>query len=69
MAGRFPGRSLGGVANPYVWLDVLTQKVREEGRIVILSVVVATVVNTGASGRYWAWMRGPARMAPSGWPS
>ena len=69
VAGRFPGRSLGGVANPYVWLDVLTQKVREEGRIVSLSVVVATVVNTGGQREIWAWMRGPARIAPSGWPS
>ena len=29
----------------YVWLDALTQKVREEGRIVNVSVVVATAVN------------------------
>ena len=30
---------------PYLWLDALTQKVREVGRIVNVSVVVATVVN------------------------
>ena len=30
---------------PYVWLDALTQKVREGGRIVNVSVVVATGVN------------------------
>ena len=32
--------------NPYLWLDALTQKVREAGRIVNVSVVVvATAVN------------------------
>ena len=30
---------------PYLWLDALTQKVREDGRIVNVSVVVATAVN------------------------
>ena len=39
-------RSLGGVAYPHLWLDALTQKVREAGRIVNVSVVVATAVNT-----------------------
>ena len=31
---------------PYLWLDALTQKVREAGRIVNVSVVVATAVNS-----------------------
>ena len=30
---------------PYRWLDALTQKVREDGRIVNVSVAVATGVN------------------------
>ena len=30
---------------PYLWLDALTQKVREAGRIVNVSVVVTTAVN------------------------
>jgi Transposase and inactivated derivatives len=30
---------------PYVWLDALTQKVRENGRVVNVAVVVATAVN------------------------
>ena len=30
---------------PYLWLDALTRKVREAGRIVNVSVVVATAVN------------------------
>ena len=41
----FLGRPLGGGPYPYVWLDALTQKVREEGRIVNVCVVVATGVN------------------------
>ena len=41
----FLGRPLDGNPYPYVWLDALTQKVREGGRIVNVSVVVATGVN------------------------
>ena len=40
------GRPLDGGSYPYLWLEPLTQKVREEGRIVNVSVVVATAVNT-----------------------
>ena len=42
----FLGRPLDGGPYPYLWLDALTQKVCEEGRIVNVSVVVATAVNT-----------------------
>ena len=41
----FLGRPLGGGPYPYLWLDALTQKVRDDGRIVNVSVVVATAVN------------------------
>ena len=41
----FLGRPLAGGPYPYLWLDALTQKVREDGRIVNVSVVVATAVN------------------------
>ena len=41
----FLGRPLDGGPYPYVWLDGLTQKVREVGRIVNVCVVVATGVN------------------------
>ena len=41
----FLGRPLDGGPDPYVWLDGLTQKVREGGRIVNVCVVVATGVN------------------------
>ena len=45
--GQFPGSSPGGGPYPYVWLDGLTQKVREGGRIVNVCVVVATGVTDG----------------------
>ena len=41
----FLGRPRDGGPYPYLWLDALTQKVREDGRIVNVSVVVATAVN------------------------
>ena len=41
----FLGRPLDGGPYPYVWLDGLTQQVREGGRIVNVCVVVATGVN------------------------
>lgn len=41
----FLGRPLDGGPYSYLWLDALTQKVRESGRIVNVSVVVATAVN------------------------
>ena len=41
----FMGRPLDAGPYPYLWLDALTQKVREDGRIVNPSVVVATAVN------------------------
>ena len=43
----FLGRPLDGGPYPYVWLDGLTQKVREGGRIVNVCVVVATGVTDG----------------------
>ncbi len=41
----FLGRPLDEGPYCYVWLDALSQKVREEGRIVNVSVAVATAVN------------------------
>ncbi len=41
----FLGRPLDGGPYPYVWLDALTQKVREGDRIVNVRMVVATGVN------------------------
>jgi putative transposase len=45
MVGGFLGRPLDGGPYRYVWLDALTQQVREDGRIAQVSVVVATAVN------------------------
>src|SRR5207247_1806265 len=41
----FLNRPLDAGPYPYVWLDALTQRVREGGRIVNVCVVVATAVN------------------------
>jgi len=41
----FLGRPMDSGPYRYLWLDALTQKVREDGRIVNVSVVVATAVN------------------------
>ena len=63
----FMGRPLGGGPYPYLWLDALTQKVREDGRIVNVSVVVATAVNGEGKREIigWTWVR--VKTAPSGW--
>ena len=41
----FRNRPLDGGPYPYVWLDALTQKCREGGRIVTVATVIATGVN------------------------
>ena len=66
----FLGRPLDDGPYPYVWLDGLTQKVREGGRIVNVCVVVADGGQClKGSVRSWVWTWAPARTAPSGWPS
>ena len=45
----FRTRPLEGGPYTYVWMDVLTQKVREGGRIVNIACVVATGVNTAGN--------------------
>ena len=45
----FLDRPLDGGSYCYLWLDALSQKVREEGRIVNVSVAVATAVNAEGS--------------------
>ena len=76
MVDSFLGRPLDTGPYCYVWLDALSQKVREEGRIVNVSVAVATAVNaegkreivgmdvgTNEDGAFWlAFLRSlPAR--------
>ncbi len=65
----FLGRPLDGGPYPYLWLDALTQKVREDGRIVNVSVAVATGSIAMGSGRCLASTWGRARTARSGWRS
>ena len=74
----FLGRPLDGGPYPYLWLDALTQKVREDGRIVNVSVVVATAVNgegkreiigmdvgTSEDGAFWlAFLRSLSARGP-----
>ena len=80
MVDGFLGRPLDGGPYPYVWLDGLTQKVREGGRIVNVTVVVATAVNaegrreivgmdvgTSEDGAFWlAFLRSLAARGLSG---
>ncbi|NLE95705.1 MAG: IS256 family transposase, partial [Dehalococcoidia bacterium] len=46
MVEAFLTRPLDGGPYRYLWVDALTQKVRESGRIVNVSVVIATAVNS-----------------------
>ena len=76
----FLGRPLDSGPYRYLWLDALTQRVREEGRIAQVSVVVATAVNvegkrevlgidvgTSEDGAFWlAFLRGLVARGLSG---
>ena len=76
----FLGRPLDSGPYRYLWLDALTQRVREEGRIARVSVVVATAVNvegkrevlgidvgTSEDGAFWlAFLRGLVARGLSG---
>ena len=77
---RFLERPLDAGPYRYLWLDALTQLVREEGRVVQVSVVVATAVNasgkrellgidvgTSEDGAFWtAFLRGLVARGLSG---
>jgi transposase-like protein len=43
--GAFRNRTLDTGPYPFVWIDALTQKVREDGRTVVVHALVATGVN------------------------
>jgi transposase-like protein len=45
LVASFRTRPLDGGPYPYLWLDALTQRVREGGRIVLVHAVIATGVN------------------------
>ena len=65
----FLGRPLDSGPYAYVWLDGLTQQVREGGRIVNVCVVVARGSMPKGSVKSWVWTWAPARTARSGCPS
>ena len=59
------GRSTG--AYPYVWLDATFVKVRQDGRVVSMAVVIADRgARRAASARCWGWTSGRARTGRSG---
>ena len=76
----FLERPLDGGPYRYLWLDALTQRVREEGRVVQVAVVVATAVNaagkrellgidvgTSEDGAFWlSFLRGLVARGLSG---
>jgi transposase-like protein len=45
LVASFRTRPLDGGPYPYLWLDALTQRAREGGRIVLVHAVIATGVN------------------------
>jgi putative transposase len=85
MVEAFRNRPLDAGPYPYVWLDALTQRCREGGRVVNVATVVATAVNadghreilgldvfTSEDGAAWTnFLRGwwPEGWAESGWSS
>ena len=52
---QFRNRPLDAGPYSYVWVDALTQNVREAGRIVKVAVVVAVGVNAAGYRECWAW--------------
>jgi len=60
---RFRNRPLSG-EYPYVWLDAKVVKLREDGRVVPMALVVA--IGVRRSGRCWGWTWGLARATGSG---
>jgi transposase-like protein len=51
---------------PYLWLDATYVKVRENGRIVSVALIVAVAVNGDGRRGCWAWRSAPRRPRPSG---
>ena len=66
---NFLGRPLDAGPYPYVWFDAMTHKVREGGRIVNVSVVVATGVNVQGQREVLGMDVGTSEDGVPGWPS
>jgi hypothetical protein len=74
--GRWRGRGGGSRSRPldagpytFCWVDALTVKVREDGRVVNVHALIATGVNADDTARSSAWMSPPARTGRAGWRS
>ena len=65
----FMGRPLDGGPYPYLWLDALTQKVREAAGSSTSAWWWRRRSMARASGRSSGWTWVPVKTAPSGWPS
>ncbi|GAA0427041.1 hypothetical protein Acor_65820 [Acrocarpospora corrugata] len=65
---EFRTRALAGGPYTFLWLDVLTQKVREGGRIVNVHCLVATAVNANGQRKILSLEVSP-REDGAGWPS
>lgn len=63
---EFRNRPLDAGPYTYVWMDALTQKVSEGGRIINVAVVIAVGVNREVTARSSGWTRSPPKMAPAG---
>ena len=65
----FRNRPLDTGPYTFVWVDALTQKVREEGRIVNVHALVAVGVNADGHREVLGIDVATARTAPAGWRS
>ena len=65
----FRGRSLAGVAYPYLWLDATYVKVRDGGRVVSMAALVATGVATNGERRILGLELAPGNDEGGAWPA
>jgi Transposase, Mutator family len=65
----FRERALDAGPYTFVWVDALTVKVREDGRVVNVHALIATGVNADGTGRSSVWTSPPARTGRAGWRS
>jgi transposase-like protein len=66
MVASFRNRPLDPVGYPYVWVDALTQRVREDGRIVNVCAVIATGVTAEGKREILGVDVSAPRMEPPG---
>ena len=67
----FRSRPLDAAGYPYLWLDALYHKVREQGRVVNMATLVAIASRPVARAACWGsrWRPPVATRAPTGWAS